>query len=148
MENIYKVVCLGTGNYGDVFCKVQIKEGELTISGVEGPYKNGNAKGGCGQIYDSINIKKFTDHWDKYKVSLFISIWKKYHLNHMNSACKHQKQLGWTYETHREKTGFNGLRCPICNYKIGSAWLKEELPKRIIDYIKSLPETKKEYAWV
>ena len=29
--------------------------------------------------------------------------------------------------------------CPVCGYKYGSAWLKEEVPEKVIDWLFSLP---------
>ena len=34
----------------DIFCKITLDNGRLSISGVIGPKSNGNARGGCGQI--------------------------------------------------------------------------------------------------
>lgn len=31
--------------------------------------------------------------------------------------------------------------CPVCGYKYGSAWLKEEVPEKVIDWLFSLPST-------
>ena len=54
-----KVVHLGFVKYiGNVFCEITIKDRgeykELSICGVEGPRKNGNCRGSCGQIKDVI----------------------------------------------------------------------------------------------
>ena len=53
-KNFYKVVNPGRVLIGkkrpNIFCKIQIEDGELSISGVEGPLSNGDARGSCGQI--------------------------------------------------------------------------------------------------
>lgn len=139
-------VPMGDGEKYPMFCKIEIREnGELLISGVIGPDKHGNAKGGCGQIemeFDHLNkedndkrysnlIKaddlQFASGWDKKIWYKFLDIWKHWHLNHMNSVCEHQESLGWTYETHR------GLYVEAVG--------KNERIQNELDEIKSLLET-------
>lgn len=38
--------------------------------------------------------------------------------------------------------------CPVCGYKYGTAWQKEEVPKDVIDWLFALPETTRRPAWV
>jgi hypothetical protein len=38
--------------------------------------------------------------------------------------------------------------CPECGYKYGSAWLHEDVPQEVIDFLFSLPETQNTPAWV
>jgi hypothetical protein len=64
-----------------VFCKIEIdNEGELHITGVEGPNMHGNCAGGCGQIYP-IHIYKFAPGWNQSMLNKFNAIWKKWHLH-------------------------------------------------------------------
>lgn len=57
------------------------------------------------------------------------------------------KTLGWLRpEEHPE--GILTKPCPVCGYKYGSAWLKEEVPADVIDWLFSLPDTKTTPAWV
>ncbi len=44
--------------------------------------------------------------------------------------------------------GFIGKKCPVCGHKYGSSWLKEEVPEDVIDFLKSLPVSKIEPAWI
>ena len=96
-----------------MFCKIEFTDGKLSISGVIGPNRFGNAEGGCGQIdmeFDHENksdndtrysepIKasslRFSDGWSIKNWYKFLDIWKHWHLNDMNSACEHQEALGW-----------------------------------------------------
>jgi hypothetical protein len=258
-----KVVRPGMVNDGvrsySIFCKVKIKEEHginvLSISGVEGPMVNGNARGSCGQInmcYKHSNpehddkrygehkvIKVFADGWTSEKWFKFLEIWNDWHLNDMRSYCNHQKDLGWRellgkevnlyhwnmksewsenqkkvkgiaiecaknntkpeltdeqrlllaldyslithtekvskpiakyYEPHKpswngdkghiEKKTLGWLRpeehpdgllcrpCPSCGYKYGADHRKEDLPKDVIDFLTSLPDTDRTPAWV
>lgn len=76
-----------------VFLKLEIREnGVLTISGVHGPTKSGNAHGGCGQIYDTIaKIDRFAAGWDKAKADELVRVWDKWHLNDVHPECEHQR---------------------------------------------------------
>lgn len=44
--------------------------------------------------------------------------------------------------------GFIGKPCPVCGYKYGSSWLKEEVPEDVIAFLESLPESKITPAWI
>jgi len=83
----------------DIFIKAEVKEGELTISGVIGPLPSGNAVGGCGQINMEFahrdpddNDKRydypiqpeaitFAPGWDREKWLDLLDIWERWHLN-------------------------------------------------------------------
>ena len=57
------------------------------------------------------------------------------------------KTLGWLRpDEHPE--GILTKPCPVCGYKYGTAWLKEEVPEDVIQWLKELPETTVEPAWV
>jgi hypothetical protein len=38
--------------------------------------------------------------------------------------------------------------CPVCGYKYGTAWNKEELPEEVIEFLQSLPDTPIKPAWI
>lgn len=148
----------------NIFCSIEFTDGCLSISGVEGPLPSGNCRGACGQINMSFNLtdiisyapgmsRKLTKH--------FLSIWSRYHLNDMKAGCEHQraehwgedlipelnKLSSWVYEKEHPK-GVLSKPCPICGYHYGSAWLKEEVPQDVIDFLFSLPSTDIEPAWI
>jgi len=63
------------------------------------------------------------------------------------SPSTEEKILGWTHpEEHPE--GILGKPCPVCGYKYGTSWKKEEVPEEIIKWLFDLPETKVQPAWV
>ena len=169
---MYKVMRIGTvktwgGRNVSVFVAAKIKEGRLSMTGVVGPTRNGNASGGCGQIDmefahrnpedddkryndpitpDQINFAK---GWDADKWFDLLDIWKLWHLNDMHAECEHQRALGWTYDTHHgtELDEFEGHPCPVCGYHIGSSWLKVELPASVIATLESMPDADKPCPW-
>lgn len=50
MKDFTKVVRVGRGSNGQVFVTIKYEDGELSLTGVEGPNSNGDCKGSCGQI--------------------------------------------------------------------------------------------------
>ena len=76
----------------------------------------------CGQIREEL-----LDYFPEVEPYL------QWHLNNMHAECEHQQARGETYETHP------GAVCPDCGYKLGSAWLRRELPQEVIDWFRSLP---------
>lgn len=57
------------------------------------------------------------------------------------------KALGWLRpEDHPE--GLLCRPCPVCGYKYGTSWQKEEVPQEVIDWLFSLPNTRVKPAWV
>lgn len=99
MENFTKVVRIGTVMVGtftaDLFCKVAWDGSRLSMTGVEGPTKDGNAIGGCGQLSRPEKVAKFAKGWDEEKMSMFFAVWHKWHLNDMRASCEHQREAGW-----------------------------------------------------
>jgi hypothetical protein len=146
---MHKIVRLGTrkiygGRSYSVYCEITIKDGKLSIHGVEGPLASGNCLGSCGQIdMGGLEMDSYAPGWSAELVEQFADVWDRWHLNDMQAGCEHQRALGWTkYNEHPNEP------CPECGYKYGSAWLKEELPQEVIDFLASLPDTDRTPAWV
>lgn len=121
-----------------------MKNGVLSITGVEGPMSNGNCKGACGQIemfFKTSDVTSCGEGWTIGKISGFLNIWRRWHLNDLKAGCEHQRNLCWNNKNINES-------CPVCGYKYGTKWLKEELPQPVINYLESLPESKLKPAWI
>lgn len=91
-----KTVRLGKTKIGNrlvsVFCQIEITEGKLSITGVEGPMSNGDAVGSCGQIDMSRpEIVELAPGWNQSRLAQFWDIWGKWHLNDMRPGCQHQQ---------------------------------------------------------
>jgi hypothetical protein len=163
-RTIDKVVRLGTLDKSSVFCRIQFRDGDLSITGVVGPMRNGIAKGGCGQIVMefkecySRGYHTFSDitpapAWNADMVSRFLRAWERWHLNKMRAGTEAQMAAL------REAGGnpdYDG-QCAILKkkgllsdngYKYGTRRLREEVPADVIDFLQSLPETDKTPAWV
>ena len=169
-DHIQKIVRIGKNEEGRIFCKIKYTDGKLSISGVVGPMANGDCKGSCGQMYDTIindiQTIKFAPKWDKVKAFEFVEYWKQWHLNDLQAGCKHQREAKWSdqlLDTTKEKTQDNmsiwtykkdhprGLLCepcPTCGYKYGTKWLTMEVPDKVLKFLASLPATDVKPNWV
>ena len=56
------------------------------------------------------------------------------------------ERRGWLRYDECEK-GLLCKPCPVCGYKYGTNWLKEDLPDDVIAFLQSLPDTKIQPAW-
>ncbi len=153
---LHKIIRLGAvliGKEVDVFCKITITRGNLSITGVEGPRITGECWGGAGQLLIGAGRSRILNTapapgWSKALIAKFVEVWERWHLNDMRRECEHQRAMGWTYHTHRNEVTHDGYPCPTCGYRIGSAWLREELPQWVVAFLVALPETDKQPAWV
>jgi hypothetical protein len=169
MKSFNKVVNPGSVEIGtclhEMFVCIEYRpNGELSIRGVVGPWHSGNCAGPCGQCDEELdNISVFHKGWSKAKVRKFRQVWNDWHLNHMRPGCVHQaewdpskelllpdgkkKKAGWvTHEAHPE--GLLDKPCPVCGYKYGTEWKKQDVPGDVLDWLYSLPDTKINSAWV
>jgi len=98
---------------GNIFIKTEFNNNRLSFTGVIGPLRNGDTRGGCGQIDmefehrdpaddDSRHDKlikpediKFAPGWDRESWLDLLDIWEQWHLNDMRAGCKHQRAEGW-----------------------------------------------------
>lgn len=44
--------------------------------------------------------------------------------------------------------GLLGKKCPTCGYGYGTAWLREDVPQDVLDWLFALPDTRRRPAWV
>jgi len=169
-DTINKVVFVGSYDEfmdrgsGQVRVFVSIKfDGErLSLTGVEGPKANGDARGGCGQIHMS-----WTDEYleelasgdlDRRQVRKLRDVWKRWHLNDLRAGTPAQMEhmRGLTFPgypvdhytwTKDELTSAGLQPDPETGYSYGSAWLFEEVPAEVIDWLASLPVSSVPYHW-
>lgn len=233
-----KIVRIGkTEDVGSVYCEIKFMDGRLSITGVEGPMRNGDCRGGAGQIdmhLDPAQIVEFADGWNAEIMQRFLDIWHEWHLNDMRAGCKHQrenwdldamltvtrytwgieyhnlrrriergtnpeasaadgeelarinavfevidlhghttngqhtwpydahilfengfikekdtedKRAGWVYEK-EHPAGCLAKPCEVCGHKYGSSWLREDVPADVLAFLRGLPDTDIEPAWV
>ena len=233
MKDFKKTVRIGlNAKKQNIYCKIEFKEGKLSISGVEGPMSNGDCRGGCGQIDMYLRDQQQTitpaPGWTPEMIAQFFDVWGKWHLNDMRANCEHQvgpewtpkdvelvtyglnsegfklreealkeckragiagdipklndtgkalltdvwfkalytppdadsplsglfdvkkrelESTGWLNQSEHPE-GYLSKACPVCGHKYGSEWLREEIPQKVVSFLKSLPDTDKQPAWV
>ena len=175
MNKLDKTVRIGTTDVGNgrmvsVYCRIKYNEGKLSISGVEGPLKNGEALGSCGQIDMHLTADNVdpAENWDKEKISKFLQIWGEWHLNDMNAGSPAQtahlkqfardayREAGFSsyYDWAKTELETAGLQPDTSHpkdgaaYSYGSAWLSVNVPKDVLTFLSGLPDTDKTPAWV
>lgn len=158
-----KVVRPGAGADGPVYVKIGWDGRRLSISGVEGPMRNGDCRGGAGQITDALTtLKSYAAGWSRELAEHLAEVWQRWHLNDMRACCEHQrdwpvkehiavgnqtKARGWV-RTDEHPDGLLAEPCKVCGYRYGSAWLHEEVPADVLEFLKALPDTDRQPAWV
>lgn len=113
MEKIVRIgaVEVYQNKWASIYCRIEYKSGKLSISGVIGPTKCGNALGSSGQInmeflhrkpehnderYEDLTKPSdinFAPGWNEKKWLDFLEYWHEWHLNDMQPGCEHQ--AGW-----------------------------------------------------
>lgn len=135
--------------------KIEFKDAEKNIAKIEIEIENGvlsmhgDYASSFGQIKNDIKPKNNAQ-------KELVDIWDRWHLNDMKAGCEHQRaekwndilldetkpktqdnMATWTYKKDHPK-GLLREPCPICGYKYGTAWLKEELPEDIEDKLNEI----------
>lgn len=168
-SNFTKVVHVGTVDAGldapvSLFCSIKFNDGRLSITGVEGPMRSGNCRGGCGQVVmHEWFFHTYAPGWDAAKVARFREVWDRWHLNDMQAGSPAQstylREHPVTDRLHYFEAACTALRGAGLHpdpshmhngkpYLYGSAWLREEVPADVLDFLSSLPDADKTPAWV
>lgn len=150
----------GSPVFANVFCRVTLHDnGRLSITGVVGPLKSGNAYGSCGQIVDTLRDPAFVPR-DGFNARRFADVWDRWHLNDMRAGSPAQE----TYIREHLNDGKRREYPEVCallesaglnpdpetGYRYGSAWMREEVPADVIAWLFSdaVPVTDVAPAWV
>lgn len=156
MADLTKIVHIGRGNAGEVFCKIKLSNGRLSITGVEGPLRDGDCKGACGQIVMlEWRMSNYATGWNAELVTRFREVWERWHLNDMRAGSPAQEAFIRTWRAANQYE--YAAACAALKeaglyddngYKYGMAWKTEEIPAEVIELLASLPETEITPAWV
>lgn len=231
MEPFKRITSIGHINgIGTVYVTAKWNGKSLSITGVEGPKLDGDARGGCGQItLRPGDFDFFHFDWTPEKMARLQAIWDRWHLNDMRPGCEHQRaareagtgwdtgadlelvSLTWGPEYHKarrraddgkmtpgeyaeyqrrgeivhrlgthynapkspalwgedgerllrdgwlkqDKTeikaagwvspvehpgGLLGKPCEVCGYRYGTAWLYEDVPADVLEFLAGMPD--------
>ncbi len=146
-----------------VICTVTLENGNLSIVGDIKNFCGGQIDSTLREGLENGDFNP-AGAW----VKTFLDIWDKWHLNNMRAGCEHQRAEGWDqkpidpskplnaygkffdgqqtdswnmWSWIPESENPNGLLskpCPVCGYKYGTAWKKEELPQDVVKFIENL----------
>lgn len=91
-----------------VYVTIEHKDGRLSITGVEGPDKNGGCLGSSGQIdmgmdADYLQNLHLAPGWTLAAVRKLLSVWREWHMNDMRPGCRHQTRSA-SWDTTRKLT--------------------------------------------
>lgn len=148
---------------GEVHVTVVWDGARLSITGVEGPRSDGNALGACGQIDTTLREDKretwtYKPGWDEAMMTRLLEVWGRWHLNDLKAGTPKQEEFirEWN-ETNRydyveacNALGEAGLLVDYDylppdedgenrGYRYGTAWLTEEVPAGVIEWLFALP---------
>lgn len=141
MDAFTRITSPGTTDAGRLFVTVRFDGRRLSITGVEGPRANGDCvEWGRTGIRRSL---KLAQGWDLKMVEQLRAVWDEWHLNDMRAGCSHQRAAKWDPQTSV------GKPCPECGYRYGSAWLFEEVPADVLEFLRGLPDASEDLpaAW-
>ena len=92
MEPFTKVIRPATRENYSIFCEIKFDGKRLSICGVEGPRRDGNCYGSCGQVVEHLTERTtLAPGWTTEMLERFRAIWRRWHLNDMCAGCEHQR---------------------------------------------------------
>ena len=160
----FKKVCrVGIKGPASIFVKVQWDGARLSITGVHGPRASGNAIS-CGQIVGDLGgFSSLAKGWTFGDVAKLRKVWDRWHLNDMRAGSPAQMEFLRANPVTDRRDYFSkasgalaaaGLN-PDPNYlhngkpyEYGSAWLRDEVPADVLEFLRGLPDADKQPAWV
>ncbi len=90
------------------------------------------------------NLKYFYDTYEEISGEMS-ELYKPY--KSLHGGITEKKTLGWISNDEYSE-GLIGKPCPVCGYKYGTSWKKEDVPEDVIAWLFSLPESKVRPAWI
>lgn len=73
-----------------LYVTIEWRDGQLSLTGVEGPKSNGDAWGGCGQCGVAADIEPYTANgWTAEMCARLGEVWERWHMNDIRAGCAH-----------------------------------------------------------
>jgi hypothetical protein len=135
--------------------------GTLSITGVEGPRKNGDCAGSCGQI--TLAPENAAFGWSEIDVRRLAYVWRRWHLNNMRAGSPAQEEFlrsqrhlwssnaatGRWFDWARDVLREAGLEPDpfFRDYSFGTEWVKERVPEEVLAWLMNLPAAEQEHPW-
>ena len=136
----------------DEYRKIQDGAKESAIKAL----KNGETFTPTAEQTKFANLPYFYDTYDELIKGNELYDYYTPYKDRLGKPEKEAKIRGWVWYDTADKTwcepksdkGILGKPCPVCGYKYGYGWQKEEVPQEIIDWLFALPETQITPAWI
>lgn len=93
------------------------------------------------------SVKVYNDEGEPYANSLYRESYELKEKDCLGRSNTEYKARGWISVDEHE-LGFLGKPCPVCGYKYGSSWIKEDVPEDVLTWLFELPDTDKHPAWI
>ena len=185
-----KICRIGTvearpGKWASVYISITFVDGKLSISGVIGPTRGGNAIGSAGQIDtdfahrnsaqdDQRNTALIKPHkihfakgWNARQWLTLLEYWHEWHLNDLTAGSPRQEAYlaknAQAWNAYQGTLSHYEWACEVLTaaslqpdreylhdgqpYRYGSAWLRRDVPQRVIDFLMILPEADQPCPW-
>lgn len=140
-----------------VYVQIKFDGHRLSITGVVGPWRNGDCAGSCGQIIISNPglVDAVSPAWTRETVNILTQVWDEWHLNDMRPGSPDQQawlkssgNMDKSYVQQCALLAEAGLNPDKDGYVYGSAWRFEPVPDAVLRWLDSLPESATTPAWV
>jgi len=95
-----------------------------------------------------VNLKNFLDAYNEIKEGSELAKYYEPYKSCLGTPAEEIKTRGWVTYGEESDKGLLCKPCPVCGYKYGTSWLKEEVPQEVIDWLFALPKTKTIPAWI
>lgn len=101
-------IAIGERGRASIFCIIDFDGKRLSVSGAEGPSRDGNCAGSCGQIVmhlkepGALDTFKPAEGWTLDMFRQFLDTWDKWHLNDMRTYDSEMEAAGWAEQARRE----------------------------------------------
>jgi hypothetical protein len=128
-----------------VFLTVRWDGVRLSMTAVEGPTRSGNCYGSCGQCQPGPDYTAIPGV-DLKRIG---AVWGRWHLNDMKpgtpaqmAALEDMPPAVYPENHYTKACAWLEARGLLVDggYKYGSAWLKEEVPADVIEFLQTLPD--------
>lgn len=93
------------------------------------------------------SIKVYNDEGEPYANSPYRGSYELKEKDCLGRSNTEYKARGWI-SVDEHDLGIIGKPCPVCGYKYGTSWVKEEVPQNVLKWLSTLPETEIHPAWV
>ena len=139
---------------GAVYVEIKISEqlgtNETVTHGVISKYTRVSIRGhyfepgsrrkdyaGVGQIVDTAAaVSQPAPGLGVTDIGRLVDVWRSWHLNDLRAGCAHQTEIFYEDSPYGRRVDLKATpACPETGYRYGSAWLVEEVPADVVEWL-------------